>query len=388
MIAVMFEFIWKMKMEKNLSPNDLWNVVDNVGEVNSPALLVYPDRIEHNIRKMVEISGGVDLLRPHVKTHKMKEVIKLQMKHGIYKFKCATISEAEMVARCGAKDILLAIQPVGPNLGRFFRLKQLFPDSKISCIADSAEIILQLSQMACQTGLNTHIWLDINNGMNRSGIAPGEEAVRLYKMILDLPMLEAAGIHVYDGHIRESDLTLRQKICNDSFLPVLGMIKELEKACAGTISIVAGGSPTFPIHALRKGVEASPGTILLWDYNYSSAFQDMDFLHAAVLLMRVISKPSKGLLCLDLGHKAVASEMPQPRVKIFGIEDYSIITHSEEHMVIRTPEADNWKIGDPLYGIPWHICPTVDRFDSVSIVNEKLVTSQWLVEARKRKITI
>ena len=375
-------------MRKTLSPNDMWYVVDNINEVNSPALLVYPDRIEHNIRKMVEISGGVDLLRPHVKTHKMSEIIIMQMKHGIYKFKCATISEVEMVARCDAKGILLAIQPVGPNLSRFFQLKQLFPETKISCIADSAEVILQLSQMACQTGLKTYIWLDIDNGMNRSGIAPGDEAVRLYQMITDLPMIEAAGIHVYDGHIRETELTHRQKICNDSYLPVLGMIKELEKASAGNINIVAGGSPTFPIHALRKGVEASPGTLLLWDYNYSSAFQDMDFLHAAVLLMRIVSKPSNDLLCLDLGHKAVASEMPQPRVKIFGIENYSIITHSEEHMVIRTSEADNWKIGDPLYGIPWHVCPTVDRFDSVSVVNEQMVTGQWLVEARKRKITI
>ena len=318
----------------------------------------------------------------------MPEVIKLQMKHGIYKFKCATISEAEMVARCGAKDILLAIQAVGPNLGRFFQLKQLFPETKTSCIADSAEVILQLSQMACQTGLKTHVWLDINNGMNRSGIAPGDEAIRLYQMIIDLPMIEAAGIHVYDGHIRETDLTLRQKICNDSYLPVLGMIRELENMGTSTINIVAGGSPTFPIHALRKGVEVSPGTVLLWDYNYSSAFQDMDFKHAAVLLMRIISKPSNDLLCIDLGHKAVASEMPQPRVKIFGIENYSIITHSEEHMVIRTPEAHNWKIGDSLYGIPWHICPTVDRFDSVTVVNEHRVTGQWLVEARKRKITI
>jgi D-serine deaminase-like pyridoxal phosphate-dependent protein len=242
--------------------------------------------------------------------------------------------------------------------------------------------------MSCQTGLKTGIWLDINNGMNRTGIVPGEEAVRLYQMILDLPMIEAEGIHMYDGHISEPDLSLRQRLCNESFMPVLRLIGELEKAGACTIKIVAGGTPTFPIHALRTGVETSPGTTLLWDSSYSSAFQNMGFLHAAVLLMRIVSKPSKDLLCLDLGHKAVASEMPQPRVKLLGIETYSIITHSEEHMVIRTPEADNWKIGDALYGIPWHICPTVDRFDSVSVVNEHRVTGQWLVEARKRKITI
>jgi len=374
-------------MRTTLSPYDSWYVISNVYEVNTPALLVYPDRIEHNIKKMIDISGGINLLRPHVKTHKMSEIIKLQMKYGIYKFKCATISEAEMVAKCGAKDILLAIQPVGPNLGRFFQLKQLFPNSKISCITDSMEIILQLSEMACRTGLKTHIWLDVNNGMNRSGIVPGEEAFRLYQMIIDLPMIEADGVHVYDGHLREPDYSLRQRICNDSFLPVLGMIRELENAGTGKIKIIAGGTPTFPIHALRAGFETSPGTLLLWDYGYSSAFHNMDFLHAAVLLMRIISKPAKDLLCIDLGHKAVASEMPQPRVKFLGIENYSIITHSEEHLVIRTPEADKWKIGDPLYGIPWHICPTVDRYDSVSVVNERQVTGQWLVEARKRKIT-
>ena len=93
------------------------------------------------------------------------------------------------------------------------------------------------------------------------------------------------------------------------------------------------------------------------------------------------------MLCLDLGHKAVSSEMPQPRIKILGLENYTIISHSEEHMVIKTREADNWKIGDPFYGIPYHICPTVDRFDSVSVVRDHKVAEQWNVEARRRKIT-
>ena len=191
-------------MGKLTSSNDLWFLIDNEFEVNSPALLIYPDRIERNIQKMVEIAGNVNQLRPHVKTHKMSEIIKLQMKHGIYKFKCATISETEMVARCGAHDILLAMQPVGPNLRRFFQLKQEFPGTKISCIADSEEVILQLSDMARESGLETHVWLDINNGMNRTGIIPGEKAMRLFKMITDLPMLKAEGLHVYDGHIHET----------------------------------------------------------------------------------------------------------------------------------------------------------------------------------------
>jgi D-serine deaminase-like pyridoxal phosphate-dependent protein len=372
-------------METN---SDKWYTVSHEDEICSPALIVYPARINSNILKMIEIAGGVDNLRPHVKTHKMAEIIRLQMKNGIYKFKCATISETEMVAGCGAPDILLAIQPVGPNIERFFKLKQGFQKSKISCIADNEDIIIQLSDMARKTGLETHVWLDINTGMNRTGVAPGEKAARLFRRILDSPMLVAEGLHVYDGHIHEPDFSLRQKKCDDMFLSVMGLVEELDSEGISPISIIAGGSPTFPVHALRKNVELSPGTLLLWDWGYSNSFSDMNFLHAAVILTRIISKPAIDLICLDLGHKAVASEMPQPRIKILGMEKYSIVSHNEEHMVIRTTDAGKFKAGDSFYCIPWHICPTVDRYDTVYVVNDHNVTGQWAVEARSRRITI
>jgi D-serine deaminase-like pyridoxal phosphate-dependent protein len=375
-------------MKNTFESNKNWYQIDNADEISSPALLVYPDRIESNIRKLIEIAGGVDLLRPHVKTHKMSEIIKMQMKHGINKFKCATVSEAEMVARCGAPDILLAIQPVGPNIERFFKLKQEFDKIKFSCIADNEQVIIQLSDMARKTGLETHVWLDINNGMNRTGVIPGEKAARLYKRIIDSPMLAAEGLHVYDGHIHEPDLSLRKKICQDAFAPVASLIEELKSEGISPVKIIAGGTPTFPVHAIHKNAETSPGTLILWDYGYSSSFSDMSFLHAAVLITRIISKPGKDLLCLDLGHKAVASEMPQPRVKLLELEKYSIAGHNEEHMVIRTASADKYNTGDLLYALPWHICPTVDRYDTVNVVSDHKVTGQWDVEARKRKITI
>ena len=375
-------------MKNTSDSNDNWYKIDNADEVSSPSLLVYPERIEANIKKMIDIAGGADRLRPHVKTHKMAEIIKLQMKYGIYKFKCATISETEMVAKCGAQDILLAIQPVGPNIERFFKLKQKFTNAKISCIADNEEVIIKLSDMARKTGLETHVWLDINNGMNRTGVIPGEKAARLFKRIMDSPMLVAEGLHVYDGHIHEPDLSLREKICNDSFVPVISLIEELKNEGISPIRIIAGGTPTFPVHALRKDVETSPGTLLLWDWGYSSSFSDMNYSHAAVSLTRIISKPGKELLCLDLGHKAIASEMPQPRIKLLEIEKYAFVNHNEEHMVIRTPLADKYKIGDPVYGIAWHICPTVDRYDTVYVIKDHKVTGQWDVEARKRKLTL
>jgi D-serine deaminase-like pyridoxal phosphate-dependent protein len=365
-----------------------WYRIANAEEVYSPSLLVYPERIESNIRKMIQMAGNLSRLRPHVKTHKMAEVVKLQMKNGIHKFKCATISEAEMVAACGADDILLAMQPVGPNIERFFNLKRQFRTANISCIADSEMVIRKLSAAASGNNLECGIWLDINNGMNRTGITPGEGAMKLYRLTGTLPGLKTAGLHVYDGHIHEKELTRRRQVCDDAFAPVAKMRQALIDSGSDPVNVVAGGTPTFPIHASRKDVETSPGTILLWDFGYSSSLSDMDFQHAAVLFTRVVSKPRKDMLCLDLGHKAVASEMPQPRIKIFGMDDYSITGHNEEHMVVKTNHARKMNQGDPVYAIPWHICPTVDRHDTVYIVRNGRVTGQWNVEARRRKITI
>lgn len=375
-------------MKNNTGTAGEWYKADNVNEISSPALLVYPERIEYNIRKMLEIAGDVERLRPHVKTHKMPEVIKLQIRHGISKFKCSTISEAEMSAKNGAKDILLAMQPVGPAIERFFRLKLEFPGVKFSCITDTEEIVRQLADAAVKYGLETSVWIDINNGMNRTGIAPDDKAASLYEMINSLPILKAEGLHAYDGHIRDREFSIRKQISDEGFIPVTRLAERLRKAYSHNVKIVAGGSPTFRVHAERKGVECSPGTVLLWDYGYGSSLPDMDFLNAAVLLTRVVSKPADGLICLDLGHKALASEMPHPRIRFFNIDDYTVVNHSEEHLVIKTSEADRMKTGDILYGIPWHICPTVDRHDFATVIENNHATGRWDVEARKRFISI
>ena len=365
-----------------------WLKITNPDEVNSPSLLIYYTRLESNIKRMISVAGNPDYLRPHLKTHKMPEVVRLLIKHGIMKFKCATISEAEMAAQCGAEDVLLAYQPVGPNIDRFFKLKMEYMNTNFSCLADCESIINSISRVAVKTGISTSVWLDINNGMDRTGVEPGDIAVKLYKLIKDSQMLVPGGIHVYDGHIHDNDLFEREKTCKNAFLPVLSLLDFITDTSANPVKVIAGGTPTFPLHAKRKGIELSPGTTVLWDYGYSSSFADMDFLHAAVLFTRVISKPGHRLICFDLGTKAVASEMPHPRIKIIGIDDYEFVSHNEEHMVIRTPEADKIKVGDPFYCIPYHICPTVDRYDKVYVVRDGCVTEEWNVVARRREITV
>src|SRR2546423_1439411 len=99
-----------------------WFKLSNEAEIPSPALLVYVERAEENIRRMIALAGGSARLRPHIKTHKMPALIERQLRAGISKFKCATIAEAEMTARAGAADVLLAMQPVGPNIDRLIKL--------------------------------------------------------------------------------------------------------------------------------------------------------------------------------------------------------------------------------------------------------------------------
>ena len=166
------------------------------------------------------------------------------------------------------------------------------------------------------------------------------------------------------------------------------MIEEIRQAAVPIPAVVAGGSPTFPIHAQRAGVELSPGTPLLWDAGYGSAYADLDFLVAAVLVGRVVSRPAPGKVCLDLGTKAVASEMPQPRISLLGITGYRIVGHNEEHLIIEPPDAHRYRPGDVVYGVPIHICPTVAKYETASVVERGRCVGDWPIAARNRRISV
>ena len=277
-----------------------WYEINDVENIISPSLVVYPDRIEENIKKMIQIAGGTDSLRPHIKTHKIAEIIEMQLKYGISKFKCATIVEAELLAICGVQDILLAMQPVGLNIERFFDLTSRFPNSNFSTIVDCEKVIQEIAKIAEAKNTCIHLWLDVNNGMNRTGVLPNNEAVVLYQKIEKSLNLIAEGLHVYDGHIHEPNFKLRKEICDKDFDSVLQLKNQIERSGIKIETIVAGGSPTFPIHAKRNNVEVSPGTTLLWDQGYADAFKDLNFLRAAVLLGSIVSKPKANFMCINL----------------------------------------------------------------------------------------
>lgn len=365
-----------------------WYGLRTPQNVVSPNLLVYPERIEENIRLMIEMIGDVNRLRPHIKTHKTAEIIRMQMGHGIHKFKCATIAEAELLGMCGASDVLLAMQPVGANIKRYLELIRAFPSTLFSTLVDTKEILIQLSDLADQEKVRFSLFLDLNTGMNRTGIEPGKKALELYQIIWEKPGLRAAGLHAYDGHIRNESIEERKQVCDEAFGQVQKFKSQLIDQGMEVPVIVVGGSPSFPIHARREGVEASPGTTLLWDERYDSLFEDLEFLPAAVLFCRVVSKPTKNLICLDLGHKAIAPEMDFPRVRLLGHEGCEQIGQSEEHLVLHCPDPSLFQVGDPVYALPMHICPTVAKYPRLLVVEAGEITGSWEVAARNHKITI
>lgn len=365
-----------------------WPHLTNADEVLSPSLLIYPDRVVENLRRMVAMAGDVGRLRPHVKTHKLPQIVALELAQGITKFKAATIAESEMCALAGAPDVMLAYQPVGPNVRRMVELVQKFPRTRFSCLADNLDIVAALQSAALAGAVILPVFIDLNVGMNRTGIPPGPKAFAVYRAIAEASHLRPAGLHVYDGHLLNPDKAQRIRDAAAAFAPALELKAALLSAGFPVPVIVGGGTPTFSIHAQTDGVELGAGTCVLWDLSDAEKTSHLDFLPAAILFTRVISRPTPRHLCLDLGHKSVASEKPHPRVKLFGLEDAVFVNHSEEHLVIETARAGDFPVGSVFYGIPRHICPTVALQSEVYVVRDGRVTETWPVAARARRLTV
>jgi D-threonine aldolase len=362
--------------------------LENEEEVPSPALVLHMERVERNLAQMLAISNGPSMLRPHVKTHKLPQIVAMQVAMGITKCKCSTIAEAEMAASAGALDVLLAMQPVGPAIGRLLDLIRAFPEVQFSVIVDSPFVVAELNEAALAAGTRIEALLDLDVGMGRSGILRGDVAAQLYAEMSELPGIHVGGLHAYDGHLHQSDVGDRTEACNRSYEAVEWLRGQVLASGLSVPKVVAGGTPTFPMHARREGVECSPGTCVLWDAGYARKLPDLDFLPAATLLARVVSRPGAARLCLDLGHKAVASEMPHPRVVFPDLPDARAVMHSEEHLVIDTARAAQFPVGTVLHGIPWHVCPTVALHSEVYVARVGRASETWPVVARSRKITI
>ncbi len=375
-----------------------WYELSQPEDLDSPALLVYPDRVQQNIDRLVAGIDNVSRLRPHVKTHKTREATRMLMAAWIGKFKCATIAEADMLAGCGAPDVLLAYQPVGPKIHRLIELMRAYPDTQFSCLVDSLPSAQALAQQAVRAGLDVPVYIDLNVGMNRTGTPPDASVVTLYADLAKLAGVQPVGLHAYDGHLRDPDITIRTEQCDAAFQPVQQLSNQLMQLGFLNV-IVAGGSPTFPIHArrglARRGlvgggsIECSPGTFIYWDKGYGETLPEQPFRPAALVLTRVISLPDATKICVDLGHKSVAAECDLAlRVTFLNAPGLRAISQSEEHLVLEAGANHGYQIGDVLYGLPNHICPTCALHERAVTIENGTVTGEWRTIARDRTLTV
>jgi len=264
-----------------------------------------------------------------------------------------------------------------------------YPDVQFGSLVDDRGVAKHLNDYIKGKKASWLIFIDINVGMNRTGQSINTDLLNLYEYVYKLPNLLLAGIHVYDGHIRDKFFKDRKAQVDEAVQQLSILYDFIELNGYPDPMVIAGGTPTLTVHALRKGVYCSLGTSVLWDIGYGELYREQPFVYAAVLITRVISKPTFGTITIDLGYKAVASENPlDKRFSILNLPEYEFVSHSEEHAVLKVNNWDRISIGDVFYAVPYHVCATVAMYNQVSVAEEGEISEVWEVTARNRKITV
>jgi D-serine deaminase-like pyridoxal phosphate-dependent protein len=296
-----------------------------------------------------------------------------------------------MLANAGAKDVLLAYNLVGPNIGRAVNFVRRYPHMAFSVAADDEGPIDELGRAMAAAGASVDVLLDLDTGQHRTGVEIGTRASELYRRIAATAGLKPGGLHVYDGQNHQTSVQERKAGVDAVWAAVVGFRDRLLAHGLPVPRIVAGGTGSFPLFASKEDptLELSPGTCVYHDAGYRQMFPDLDFTPAALLLTRVISKPTGRRVTLDLGYKACASDPPAGRRLLFpSLPDAREVLQNEEHLVIETALAARLSPGDELLAIPWHVCPTSALHKQAVVVSNGVWTATWEVIARDRRLTI
>jgi D-serine deaminase-like pyridoxal phosphate-dependent protein len=340
-------------------------------ELPTPAMILFRDIVYHNIRSVCELANGGQNLFTHVKTHKSEAVTRMQVEMGIDKFKCATLRELEMILLAGARKAILAYPLTQEcKIEQLLELVASYPDRWIATIASSPSHLEMLGVVAGRRKQRQLVMLDLDDGMHRTGIQMDREAVKLYREIDQHPFLEAAGLHLYDGHDSFCDVNLRA----EAALRHIGALREfrrlIESAGMPVPFIVAGGAYSFAYYARTEGMYGSPGSFIYWDARCRSDMPDMPFRNAAMILTQVVDRhPAQGTFTTDLGYKNICSDQPiEARARLLGHEAATLVMHNEEYGVFHVP-GDIPDIGEYLLAVPGHIGPTTVRYPGSYVVD-------------------
>ncbi|MCP4047954.1 MAG: hypothetical protein GY732_18420, partial [Gammaproteobacteria bacterium] len=339
--------------------------------LETPAMLLFQDMMEHNIRSVCELVGGAQNLMAHVKTHKSEAVIRRQIEFGIDSFKCATLKEMEMALQAGASKAVLTYPQVQERkIERLCELTSSYPDAWIATIVSRPVHVDLLASTAARRKQALRVMLDLDAGMHRTGIGFGPDAVELYKKIDADPFLQASGLHLYDGHQDFSDVLQREAAAQRNIKSLQEFQRQVESAGMPVDCVVAGGSYSFSYYARTQGMFGSPGTFVYWDTGFSTEMPDMPFRWAAMILTQVVDRyPNEGIITTDLGCKAISTDLEvKDRAYLPGHDAAQLILQDEEHGVFQMP-GELPDVGDYLLAVPGHICPTTIRYPGIHVID-------------------
>jgi D-serine deaminase-like pyridoxal phosphate-dependent protein len=382
-----------MSAEKSMLKEFAWDQryrVSGIEEVLTPALVIYPEVVAANLERTVELLGGdADRWRVHIKTAKLGYTVRTLVARGIRNFKCATTLELLVACQCGAADVLLAYPSVGANARRAREIAEEFPNVRISILAENE---VQVRQWR---GSRLGIYLDINPGMNRTGIEQSRagEVVALVQVI-GAGGLEFRGLHYYDGQYGGLKEPERTATAHAGYDRLLKIVSEVERGGKSVPEVITAGTPTFPCSLSYEGFgkggfihRISPGTIVYCDATSLAQLRgEYGYRPAVLVLTRVVSQPRAGMVTCDAGHKSVSADAGVPTCLAVGHPELTPLSPSEEHLPMAVKEGGAGpQIGEALYLLPRHVCPTVNNFDCALLVRDGEIESVEKVSARGRE---
>lgn len=348
--------------------------------VDTPALLLDAAALRSNLERMAAFFANRHCkLRPHFKSHKCTTIAKLQMKAGAVGITCAKLGEAEVVADAGIRHMLIANQIVGPL--KIDRLIKLCRRAEPMVAVDSYGNVKMLSEKASAAGVSIGVLIEVDVGMGRCGVAPGQPALELARLVASLSGLRFEGLQGYEGHCVDlRDEGERAEKTRESLKMLVETRRLIEKSGLRLNIVSGGGTGTYTITGDCEGVdEVQAGSYAAMDWWYGDIRPE--FKQAMSILAAVISKPKSDLVVIDVGRKGVGGEMGPPRVKnLPGSEVVSF--GSEEHMKISIPSGSMLPVGDRIEIIPSHGCTTSNLYSEFVVHENGVVTERWPIEGR------
>jgi 3-hydroxy-D-aspartate aldolase len=317
-------------------------------ELDSPALCINLDAMERNIQRMAEFMrrGGKNW-RPHAKCHKTPAIALAELTAGAIGVTCAKVSEAEVMAAAGVRDILIANMIVGNT--KWERLAALCRSADPIAACDHYAQIEPLAAICVRNGVTCRVIVEVNIGLDRVGTRPGRDTVELAQVIDKLTGVELVGIMGYEGHLLQvADADEKRQRVRDAMSVLVESADKLRQAGLRCDIVSAGGTGSYQLSAECPGItELQAGGGIFADPFYQQQCQVNGLESALTVLATVVSRPTLDRAVLDSGRKTVNPDVQRPLVK--GWPDAEAVRLSAEHCELKLgPQSQNLKIGDKL----------------------------------------